>query len=154
MHAIVVREGGALSFEDVPAPGGGPGRVVVELRAASVNRRDLLVRFPPSPAYEFPLPLIPGSDGAGVRRDTGEEVVIYPAFGWDEALDAGGPDWEILGGPRDGTYAELVKVPAANLFPKPARLSFEAAAALPVAGLTAYRALFPVGRAPEEDPAL
>ena len=50
MHAIVVREGGALSFEDVPAPGGGPGRVVVELRAAAVNRRDLLVRNPPGPA--------------------------------------------------------------------------------------------------------
>src|SRR5438552_16153623 len=71
MHAIVVRAGGALSFEDVPAPGGGPGRVVVELRAAAVNRRDLLVRNPPGPAYVFPLPLIPGSDGAGVRRDTG-----------------------------------------------------------------------------------
>src|SRR5207248_3788897 len=95
-----------------------------------------------------------GSDGAGVRRDTGEEVVIYPAFGWDEALDAGGPDWEILGGPRDGTYAELVKVPEANLFPKPARLSFEEAAALPVAGLTAFRALFSVGGVGQGDTVL
>src|SRR5947208_7944818 len=141
MHAIVVREGGALSFEDVPAPGGGPGRVVVELRAAAVNRRDLLVRNPPGPAYAFPLPLIPGSDGAGVRRDTGEEVVIYPGLGWGEREDAGGPDWRILGGPDDGTYAELVEVPAENVFPKPARLSWEEAAAFPLAGLTAYRAL-------------
>ena len=45
-----------------------------------VNRRDLLVRNPPGPAYEFPLPLVPGSDGAGIRRDTGEEVVIYPGL--------------------------------------------------------------------------
>src|SRR6266516_170953 len=119
MHAIVVREGGALSFEDVPAPGGGPGRVVVELRAAAVNRRDLLVRNPPGPAYEFPLPLIPGSDGAGVRRDTGEEVVILPSLGWGDSEVAAGPDFRILGGPDDGTYAELVAVPAENLFQKP-----------------------------------
>jgi len=146
VQAIVVREGGALSFEEVPAPGGGPGRVVVELRAAAVNRRDLLVRNPPGPAYEFTLPLIPGSDGAGVRRDTGEEVVVYPGLGWGDREDAGGPDWRILGGPDDGTYAELVEVPAENVFPKPGRFSWEEAAAFPLAGLTAYRALFPVGR--------
>jgi zinc-binding alcohol dehydrogenase/oxidoreductase len=145
MHAVLVREGGALSFEEVPDPVPGPGEVLVELRAASVNRRDLLVRFPPGPAYQFELPLVVGSDGAGIRRETGEEVVIYPAFGWDDALGAGGSDWELLGGPRDGTYAELIAIPEANLFPKPARLSFEEAATLPVAGLTAYRALFPVG---------
>jgi len=146
VQAIVVREGGALSFEDVPAPAGGPGRVVVELRAAAINRRDLLVRNPPGPAYQFPLPLIPGSDGAGVRRDTGEEVVIYPGLAWGERDDAAGSDWRILGGPDDGTYAELVEVPAENLFPKPTRFSWDEAAAFPLAGLTAYRALFPVGQ--------
>lgn len=146
MQAILVREGGALSFEQVDDPVAGPGEVLVELAAASVNRRDLLVRFPPGPAYQFPLPLIPGSDGAGVRRDTGEEVVIYPALGWDDSLDVGGPGFGILGGPTNGTYAELVKVPEANVFPKPSRLSFEQTAALPVAGLTAYRALVTVGR--------
>jgi zinc-binding alcohol dehydrogenase/oxidoreductase len=146
VEALLVREGGALSLERVPEPAGGPGRVVVELRAAAVNRRDLLVRNPPGPAYVFPLPLIPGSDGAGVRRDTGEEVVIYPGLGWGERADAAGPDWRILGGPDDGTYAELVEVPEENVFPKPARFSWEEAAAFPLAGLTAYRALFPVGR--------
>src|SRR5207237_3077095 len=135
-----------------PVPG--PGEALVELRAASVNRRDLLVRFPPGPAYEFPLPLVPGSDGAGVRRDTGEEVVIYPAFGWDDSLDAGGSGWEILGGPRNGTYAELIAIPAENLFRKPARFSFEEAAALPVAGLTAFRALFSVGGVGQGDTVL
>ena len=58
---------------------------------------------------------------------------------------APGPDFQILGGPHDGTYAELVCVPAENLFPKPSRLSWEEAAALPLAGLTAYRALFSRG---------
>ena len=146
MYAVRVHEGGALRYEQVPDPVPGPDEVLVELRAASVNRRDLLVRYPPGPAYAFPLPLIPGSDGAGVRRDTGEEVVIYPALGWGEREDAAGPDYALLGGPADGTYAELIAVPQENLFPKPNRLSFQEAAALPVAGLTAYRALFTVGR--------
>ena len=71
-------------------------------------RRDLLVRNPPGPAYQFPLPVIPGSDGAGVRRDTGEEVVIYPAVGWgasDEVPDPQG--FRFVGGPLDGTFAEF-----------------------------------------------
>ena len=145
MKAVVVNEGGALSYEDHPDPVAGPGEVVVELRAAAVNRRDLLVRNPPGPAYVFDLPLVPGSDGAGLRRDTGEEVVIYPGLGWGEREDAAGPGWRILGGPDDGTYAELVKVPAENVFPKPTRFSWEEAAAFPLAALTAYRALFEVG---------
>jgi zinc-binding alcohol dehydrogenase/oxidoreductase len=146
MKAVYVREGGALSYEDADDPVAGQGEVVVELRAAAVNRRDLLVRSPPGPAYEFPLPLIPGSDGAGIRQDTGEEAVIYPGLGWGAREDAAGPDWRILGGPDNGTYAELVKVPAENVFPKPARFSWEEAAAFPLAGLTAWRALFAVGR--------
>ncbi|HZQ66844.1 MAG TPA: zinc-binding dehydrogenase [Gaiellaceae bacterium] len=146
MQAIRVHEGGELRFEEAPDPVAGPGEVVVELRTAAVNRRDLLVRNPPGPAYQFPLPVIPGSDGAGVRRDTGEEVVVYPGLHWGDREDAAGPEWEILGGPTDGTYAELVKVPAENVFPKPARFSWEEAAAFPLAGLTAWRALFAVGR--------
>jgi NADPH:quinone reductase-like Zn-dependent oxidoreductase len=145
VRAVRVHEGGELRFEEAPDPAAGPGEVVVELRAAAVNRRDLLVRKPPGPAYVFDLPLIPGSDGAGVRRDTGEEVVIYPGIGWGAREDSAGPDWQILGGPDDGTYAELVKVPAENVFPKPARFSWEEAAAFPLAALTAYRALFEVG---------
>jgi NADPH:quinone reductase-like Zn-dependent oxidoreductase len=146
MKAVLVHEGGALSYEDFDDPVAGPGEVVVELRAAAVNRRDLLVRSPPGPAYQFPLPLIPGSDGAGVRRDTGEEVVIYAGLGWGPREDAAGPDWRILGGPDNGTYAELVKVPKENVFRKPARFSWEEAAAFPLAALTAFRALFEVGR--------
>src|SRR2546421_11778440 len=146
MQPVLVGEGGALNVESVPDPEPRPDEVVVQLRAAAVNRRDLLVRNPPGPAYEFPLPIIPGSDGAGIRRDTGEEVVIYPGLGWGEHEDAAGPDWRILGGPDNGTYAELVKVPAQNGFGKPARFSWEEAAAFPLAALTAWRALFAIGR--------
>jgi len=146
VQAVRVHEPGpasALRYETVPDPSAGPGEVVVELRAAAVNRRDTLVR---TGVYEFPLPLVLGSDGAGVVRETGEEVVILPGLHWGEREDAPGDDFVVLGGPEQGTYAELVKVPAENVFPKPAKLSWAEAAAFPVAGLTAYRALFTRGR--------
>ncbi len=142
MHAIRVHEGAALVFEEVPEPEPKAGEALVELRAIGLNRRDLLVR---SGIYPFPLPLIPGSDGAGIRRDTGEEVVIYCALGWGDREDAPAPGFEVLGGPRDGTYAELISLPEENLFPKPTALSWQEAAAFPLAALTAYRALFSRG---------
>ena len=154
MKAVLVQEGGGLAYDDFDDPVAGPGEVVVELRAAAVNRRDMLVRFPPGPAYQFPLPLIPGSDGAGVRRDTGEEVVVYGGLGWGEREDAAGPEFRILGGPENGTYAELVRLPAENVFPKPARFSWEEAASFPLAALTAYRALFVVGQLTGEETVL
>lgn len=138
-----MREGGRLSFETVADPRPEAGEVVIELRAAAVNRRDLFVR---RGTYRFPLPLVPGSDGAGVRRDTGEEVVILPSLHWGESEEAGGEDFRILGGPDDGTYAELVKVPEENVYARPRRFSWEEAAAFPLAAVTAYRALFSRGR--------
>lgn len=143
MRAVRVHEGGELRVEEAPDPEPGPGEVVVDLRCAGLNRRDLLVR---KGVYPFPLPLVPGSDGAGVRRDTGEEVVILPSLDWGPREACGGPDFQILGGPRNGTFAEAVAVPEANCYPKPAGLTWEEAAAFPLAALTAYRALFVRGR--------
>lgn len=142
MQAVRVHEGAELRYETVPDPEPAPGEAVVELRAAALNRRDLLVS---RGVYPFPLPLIPGSDGAGVRRDTGEEVAILPSLRWGQGETAPGPDFQILGGPRDGTYAELIAIPEENLYPKPSRFSWEEGAAFPLAALTAYRALFPRG---------
>lgn len=142
MKAILLQEFGGpevLQLADAPDPAPPPGWVIVELRAAALNRRDRLVR---SGTYQFPLPLVPGSDGAGIRRDTGEEVVILPSLRWGDREDVPAAGFEILGGPTDGTYAELVAVPAENLYPRPARLSWEEAAAFPLAALTVYRALF------------
>jgi len=139
MHAVRVHEGGRLAYEEVDDPVPAPGEVLVELRAAALNRRDLLVT---TGVYPFPLPLVPGSDGAGIRRDTGEEVVLLPALGFGDREDAPDDDLEFFGGPRDGTYAELVAAPEETLFPKPAAFSWEEAAAFPLAALTAYRALF------------
>ena len=143
MQAVRVHQDGQLRYETVPDPVAGPGEVLVELRAAALNRRDLLVC---NGTYPYPLPLVAGSDGAGVRLDTGEEVVINPGLRWGDREEACGPEFEILGGPDDGTFAELVVAPAENVFPKPARLSWEEAAALPLAGVTAHRALFGRGR--------
>ena len=139
MFAVRVHEEGRLVYEQIEDPQPKPGEVVVELEAAGINRRDLLVA---GGTYPFPLPLVPGSDGAGVRRDTREEVVILPAVGWGDREDAPGEGFEFFGGPRDGTYAELIAVPEEALYPKPARYSWEEAAAFPLAALTAYRALF------------
>jgi NADPH:quinone reductase-like Zn-dependent oxidoreductase len=91
-----------------------------------------------------------GSDGAGQVSDVGEgvdaewqgrDVIIDPSFNWGPDDRAQGSSFNILGLPVDGTYAEKVRVPAANLYPKPAQLSWEEAAALPLASVTAYRAL-------------
>lgn len=139
MQAVRVHDGGRVVYETVPDPVPAAGEVVVELRFAGVNRRDQLVA---GGTYPYPLPLVLGSDGAGIRRDTGEEVVVYPGFGWPRGTDYPPQIVGILGGPRDGTYAELIALPAENLFAKPSRLSWEEAAAFPLAAITAYRALF------------
>jgi NADPH:quinone reductase-like Zn-dependent oxidoreductase len=150
MNAVPLTEVGdpeVLRLQSVPDPTPGPGEVLVELRAAALNRRDVFVRKGVAPS---PLPVIPGSDGAGVVRAlgdgvsgvaVGDEVVILPSLSWGDREDAPGPGFRILGGPDNGTYAELITVPAENVFPKPARLSWHQAAALPLAGLTAWRAL-------------
>jgi zinc-binding alcohol dehydrogenase/oxidoreductase len=155
VQAVRIHEYGPSSnlvFEQVPDPEPGAGEVVVELRTAAVNRRDTAVR---RGVYgDFPLPLVPGSDGAGVRRDTGEEVVIHPGLRWGDREDTSGPEFGILGGPEDGTYAELVTIPVENVYPKPANLSWEEAASLTVAGLTAYRALFTRGNLARDETVL
>jgi NADPH:quinone reductase-like Zn-dependent oxidoreductase len=150
MNAIQLVETGppeVLTLTSVPDPVPGPAEVVVELRAAALNRRDVFVRKGVAPS---PLPVIPGSDGAGVVRTLGsgvsgvaegDEVVIFPSLGWGGGEAAPQPGFRILGGPDDGTYAELIRIPAENVMPKPKRLSWEEAAALPLAGLTAWRAL-------------
>jgi zinc-binding alcohol dehydrogenase/oxidoreductase len=80
----------------------------------------------------------PGVDATWLGR----EVVINPSLHWGAAKRAQGPYFQILGLPRHGTLAEKVAVPAEQLAAKPGHLSWEEAAALPLAGLTAYRALF------------
>jgi NADPH:quinone reductase-like Zn-dependent oxidoreductase len=71
----------------------------------------------------------------------GQEVVVEPGLEWGPSDEIQSKSYRILGMPEDGTYAEMIKVPAANLHPKSAHLTFEEAAALPLSGLTAYRSV-------------
>lgn len=151
MKAIVLRELGGpekLLLEEVPDPQPGAGEVVVKLRAAALNHRDQWIRHGQYAGIK--LPIILGSDGAGIVHTVGEgvdsaligqAVVINPSLDWGPNEAAQGKGFRILGLPDDGTYAEFIKVPAENVVAKPAHLSFEEAAALPLAALTAYRAV-------------
>lgn len=134
-----------LQLSDVEEPQAGPGEVLIRLEAAALNHRDL-GRLDREPDVHFIL----GSDGAGVIETLGPgvaewapgaEVIIYPSLNWGDREEAFSEGFTILGGPSNGTLAEAIAVPAANIFPKPAHLSFEGAGALPLAGLTAYRAV-------------
>src|SRR5690606_16536308 len=80
-----------------------------------------------------------GEGVEGLR--VGQDVVINPSLDWGTDARVQGERFRILGMPDQGTFAELIKVPAENVHPKPAGLSFEQAAAIPLAGLTAYRAV-------------
>ncbi len=143
--AVMAAYGGpdVLEVLDVAEPGLRPGLVRVDLRAAALNWHDTLVR---QGLYGSPLPHVPGADGAGVRRDTGEEVMIVPSLWWGDRAVAPGPRWEILGDHRWGTYAESVLVPQECLVPRPRGWSWEEAAALPLVGVTVHRALLGRGR--------
>jgi NADPH:quinone reductase-like Zn-dependent oxidoreductase len=146
MQAVVMREFGSAAVlrpEEFPDPPARPGWVTVALRASALNWHDVLVR---QGRYGSPLPHIIGADGAGVRTDTGEEVVVLPSLNWGDRDDVPSSRWEILGDHTPGTYAELVSVPADCLAAKPAGLSWAEAAALPLVGVTTYRALFVRGR--------
>jgi len=148
MRAVRIEAVGRIALSEVPEPRAGAGEAVVALRAAALNHRDVWIKLGQYAGLRYPC--IPGSDGAGVVAAVGpgadpswmaREVVINPALDWGGAEGAQGPGFTILGLPRDGTLAAAVAVPAAQLAAKPAHLAWEEAAALPLAGLTAWRAL-------------
>jgi len=147
--AVLVEVKQSLAIRAEPDPVATAGHAVVTLRAAALNHRDLWIQ---QGLYkDIKVPMILGSDGAGVVAAVGtasdddwvgREVIINPALEWGRNPHAQGPNFRILGLPDPGTFAEQIVVPVANLAPKPAHLSWEAAAALPLTGLTAWRALF------------
>lgn len=138
-----------IVFQSVADPVAAPGRAVVRLKAAALNHRDLWIQL--GLYANIKLPLIPGSDGSGIVESVGadadkswvgKEVIIFPSLDWGSDPRAQGPAFRILGMPENGTLAEKIVIPVSNLTAKPAHLSWEQAAALPLAGLTAWRALF------------
>lgn len=162
MQAVVLKDPGSkdgLVLAQRPVPEPGPGEALVQLGAAALNHRDLYLFY--GPMGKGMPPFIPGSDGAGTVSAlgpgvsgwaVGDAVVINAALscGACANCDAGEHSlcdrFGILGGPSNGTFAGYICVPAANLYPKPAHLDLTAAAALPLAMGTAWRAVVSRGR--------
>ena len=149
MQALTFTAVNEITFTTAPEPQPAAGEAVVAIRAAALNHRDVWIKTGQYAGLKWPCQ--PGSDGAGVVMAVGDgvdaawigrEVVINPSFDWGSDEQTQGPNFTILGLPRAGTLAEKISVPVAQLSEKPAHLSWEEAAALPLAGLTAYRALF------------
>ncbi len=149
MRAVELRRFGdptGLVLGELADPGPGPGQVCVDLVAASLNRREWWIRR----GGQAALPVVLGSDGAGivsavgsdvVNVAVGDEVVLYPGSGWGPDEAAPGEEFQILGVPAQGTYAEKIVVAAEHVLPKPEGWSWSETAALPVGGLTVWRAL-------------
>jgi NADPH:quinone reductase-like Zn-dependent oxidoreductase len=143
LKAIRIHEDGepeVLRYEDAPDPEAGPGEVLIRLRAASLNRLDLWVR---KGLPSVPKPRILGADGAGTVEalgdgvdglELGQRVVINPGLEHGDRIT-------VIGEHMDGTHAELIAVPATNVYPLADQLSFEEAAAFPLVFETAYRML-------------
>lgn len=151
MRAVVLHRQGPpeeLKVEELPDPVAPPGGAVVRLHGAALNHRDAWIR---QGLYaRIRLPAVLGSDGAGVVEAVGEgvdaswlgrRVVIDPNIDWGPDPRVQGPDYRILGMPDQGTLAERIAQPVARLHEVPAHLSVAEAAALPLAGVTAFRAL-------------
>jgi len=148
MRAVICERQGppeAMKLTEVPDPVPAAGEALVRLHAAGLNHRDVWIR---QGLYaRIQLPCVLGSDGAGIVESApdaslvGRRVVLIPCEKWGPNPAVQGKDFLILGMPRQGTMAEKIAVPQSMVVPVPDHVSFEDAAALPVAGITAYRAL-------------
>jgi len=152
-----VHELGELNIKEMNDPTAQEGQVVVSIRVAGLNRRDLMV---PNRLGNAGQALILGSDGAGVIDSIGEgvkgfsigdAVIINPALRWYDNSDAPPVGFDILGMPDNGTFAEKVVISAEQVEKKPEHLSWEEAAVVALSGLTGYRALFTKGNVKKGD---
>lgn len=140
-----------LEIREIKKPKPVKDQVLVRLHYAALNHRDLWIQQDSIPQQ----PVILGSDGCGVIEDVGEdadplltgaEVIINPSLNWGNNPIVQGDTFKILGYPDAGTFSDYVCVSKKQIFEKPEHLSFEESAAVPLAGLTAYRALFSKAR--------
>ena len=132
MKAVRIHSDGGpevLRYENAPDPEPGPDDVLIELRAASLNHLDVWIR---KGLPSVPKPRILGADGAGIAD--GQRVLINPGIEHGDRIT-------VIGEHMDGTHAELIAVPEANVYPIPDGMSFEEAGAFPLVFETAYRML-------------
>lgn len=159
--AILNQESYLLELKEVEIPTVKPFQVLVKLNSISLNHHELWSIKEQN--LKSDSHIIMGSDGAGEIVETGEgvdkrlignKVIINPSLNWGKSQRVQGPDYEILGYPTQGTFAEYISIDHRSVYIKPKYLSFEEAAAIPLAGLTAYRALFVRGEIEKNDTVL
>lgn len=138
MKAVVLEEKNKLSYKTISAFSDEKGKVLVDIKATALNHRDVWIMKGMYPGIKYPIIL--GSDGAGIYNN--KSVIFNPSINWgvNEAFQS--KDFNIIGLPNNGTFAEQILLDETQLFPMPAHLDFITAAALPLAGLTAFRVLF------------
>ncbi len=150
--AVLIGLNQPLQVQEVELPILAADEALVKLHAAALNHRDVWIQKGQYAGIVYPVIL--GSDGSGIVSAVGssqynhwlnQEVIINPSLNWGNNLRVQAKDYVILGTPHNGTFAEYVKISCNLLYKKPEHLSFNEAAAFPLAGLTAFRALF--GRA-------
>ncbi len=163
MKSIVLQENPdeKLVFKDSPTPALKAGEALIKIKAAALNHRDQWCRLGMYPGLRFPSIL--GSDGCGVVEKVaddadqswvGKEVIMNPNVNWGDDPEFQGYNYSILGMPTNGTLSEHLALPAHRLHSKPAHLSAEQAAAIPLGGLTAFRAVFGKGKVKKGDKVL
>lgn len=138
-----------LTINDIPEPEVKDDDVLINIKFAALNHRDLWII---KGAYsKIRLPVVPGSDCAGIVRKTGknvteflpgDEVIINPGLNWGENENYQSGDFKIIGMPDNGTLAEFISVDKKYVCKKPVHLDLAAAAAIPLTGITAFRSVF------------
>jgi zinc-binding alcohol dehydrogenase/oxidoreductase len=139
---------GNLIIEDLPKPDFGDNDVLIKIKYASLNHRDLWIAKGMYGGIK--LPVVLGSDCSGIIEEKGinvnefnigDEVIVNPSLKWGESELFKSNDFNILGLPDNGTLEEYISIDKTKVYKKPAHLDLISASAIPLAGLTAYRAI-------------
>jgi NADPH:quinone reductase-like Zn-dependent oxidoreductase len=147
-----------LTIDEIPIPEVKDDEVLINIKYSSLNHRDLFIVKGAYPKIK--LPVVVGSDCAGVVHEIGkkatefsigDEVIVNPGFNWGNNEDFQSKDFKILGMPDNGTLSEYISVHKSNVYRKPAHLTLQESAAIPLAGITAYRTLFKKAELNEKD---
>lgn len=151
--AVVLNErGGVPTFQNIELPEIKENQVHIKIRTAALNHRDVWIQQGRYAKIQYPCIL--GSDGCGIVTTTaneqhrdfvGKRVIIHPSLHWGDNPKAQSPQFQVLGMPTNGTFAHDFFIDADRVFEAPEHLSDSEAAALPLVGLTAWRALMRQG---------
>ena len=139
MKALIIDKiGNPVKLADVDRPVVKEGHSIVHLKASALNHRDVWITKGMYPGIKEGIIL--GSDGVG--QTGGRNVIINPGLYWGGSQNVQADNFEVLGMPQNGTFAEYISIPDVYIYDQPDHLTVAEAAALPLAGLTAYRVLF------------